>query len=171
MKAVCPGTFDPITLGHVDIIRRAAALFDEVVVAVGTNSTKTPVFSLDERLQLCRDAVADLDHVTVEMIDGLLVDFCRDHEAPVVVKGLRFGTDFDYELQMHHVNHTVGGIETVLLPGGREYGTMSSTLIRNVASFGGDVSMFLSPEVNEALVRRMDERRADRTQLASEQAP
>lgn len=162
MRAVCPGTFDPITLGHVDIIRRAAALFDEVVVAVGTNSTKTPVFSLDERIALCRSAVADLGRVSVEVIDGMLVDFCRDHDAPVVVKGLRFGTDFDYELQMHHVNNTVGGIETVLLPGGREYGTISSTLIRNIASFGGDVSMFLGAEVNEALVARMAERAADR---------
>ena len=162
MKAVCPGTFDPVTLGHVDIVRRAAALFDEVVVAVGTNSTKSTLFTVDERLDLCREAVQDLPTVTVEAIDGLLVDFCRDRGAPVVVKGLRFGSDFDYELQMHHVNHTVGGLETVLLPGGREYGTISSTLIRNVASFGGDVSSFLSPQVNEALVSRMAERRFGR---------
>jgi pantetheine-phosphate adenylyltransferase len=162
MKAVCPGTFDPITLGHVDIIRRATGLFDEVIVAIGTNSTKSTVFTLDERLALCREAMAEFPSVSVAVIDGLLVDFCRDHDAPVVVKGLRFGSDFDYELQMHHVNHTVGGIETVLLPGGRQFGTISSTLIRNVASFGGDVSMFLSPEVNDALVERMAERRAAR---------
>ena len=162
MKAVCPGTFDPITLGHVDIVRRAAALFDEVVVAVGTNSTKSTVFALDERIDLCREAVSDLPTVSVAPIDGLLVDFCRDQGAKVVVKGLRFGSDFDYELQMHHVNSTIGGIETVLMPGGREYGTISSTLIRNVASFGGDVSSFLSPQVNDALMRRMEERRFGR---------
>ncbi|WP_022909867.1 pantetheine-phosphate adenylyltransferase [Aestuariimicrobium kwangyangense] len=162
MKAVCPGTFDPITLGHVDIIRRAARLFDEVIVAIGTNSTKSTLFTLDERLALCREAMTEFPAVTVAVIDGLLVDFCREHDAPVVVKGLRFGSDFDYELQMHHVNHTVGGIETVLLPGGREFGTISSTLIRNIASYGGDVSMFLSPDVNDALVERMAERRAAR---------
>lgn len=162
MRAVCPGTFDPVTLGHVDIVRRAAAVFDEVIVAVGTNSTKSTLFTLEERIALCREAVQDLPTVTVAAIDGLLVDFCRDRGAAVVVKGLRFGSDFDYELQMHHVNHTVGSIETVLLPAGREYGTISSTLIRNVASFGGEVSSFLSPQVNDALVRRMDERRFGR---------
>ncbi|WP_203566762.1 pantetheine-phosphate adenylyltransferase [Aestuariimicrobium ganziense] len=159
MRVVCPGSFDPITLGHVDVIQRAAEIFGEVVVAVGVNTTKQYVFSEDERIALARRTFADLPGVIVAPIEGLLVDFCREHGAEIVVKGLRFSSDFEFELQQAHMNNHVGDVETVFLPASREFGTISSTLIRNIAAYGGDVSAFLPPEVNEALMRRMAERR------------
>lgn len=155
MKAVCPGTFDPMTLGHLDVVQRAQRLFGEVVVAVGTNSTKSPLFSLEERVELARASTDHLPGVSVEPIDGLLVDFCRERDASVVVKGIRFGADFDYELQMSHINGLVGGLETVLLPAGQEFGTISSTLIRAMASGGADVSHYLPPVVDAALRRKV----------------
>lgn len=162
MPVVCPGSFDPITLGHVDVVRRTATLFGDVVVAVGVNTTKSYVFTIEERLAMCRETFAELGSgITVAPIEGLLVDFCRDHDAGVVVKGLRFSSDFEFELQQAHMNHHVGAVETVFLPASREFGTISSTLIRNIASFGGDVSAFLPPEVNRALMDRMRQRRAN----------
>lgn len=158
MKAVCPGSFDPITLGHLDIIKRAANMFDEVVVAVGQNSRKNYLFTPVERLELVRDAVADIDGVTAEPITGLLVDFAKQHGAGLLIKGLRFASDFEYELQMSHVNFAISGIETVLLPAGRVYGTISSTLLREVARSGGDVSEFVTPAVNEAIQSVIHER-------------
>ena len=160
MIVVCPGTFDPITRGHLDIIERAAALFDQVVVAVGTKSTKDPLFTLAERTALVTEAVSDLPGVSVAPLDGLLVDFCTAHGAGAVVKGIRFGSDFDYELQMSHVNAELAGIETVLLPAGEQFGTISSTLIRNVSSLGGDVSHWLTPAVHQALQARLAQRSA-----------
>lgn len=155
MIVVCPGTFDPITRGHLDIIGRAAALFEQVVVAVGTKSTKDPLFDLDERTELVRESVAQWPGVSVAPLDGLLVDFCAAQGARAVVKGIRFGSDFDYELQMSHVNRAIGGIETVLLPSGEEFGTISSTLIRNVASLGGDVSRWLTEPVQRAITAKL----------------
>lgn len=166
MKVVCPGTFDPITLGHLDVITRAVHLFGHVVVAVGSNSGKSPIFSTKERVDLVQDALHEVPGVSVEVIDGLLVDFCRKHEAGAIVKGLRFASDFDYELQMAHMNEHVGDIETVFLPASPEYGTVSSTMMRQIAWFGGDVSKFLPPIVNQALVARCRELRA-----AEEQQP
>lgn len=154
MKAVISGSFDPITRGHVDIITRAAALFEEIVVGVAVNSAKNGIFSMDERVAFVRDAVAGLPEVEVAPVDGLLVDFCTAQGAGAIVRGLRFGGDFDYELQMAHVNKAMSGIETVLLPAGREYGTISSTIIRSAASNGGDISGFVPPMVAEALRER-----------------
>lgn len=151
MKAVCPGSFDPITHGHLDVIGRAAALFDEVIVAVGRNSAKSYLFDTDERVELCRAATADLANVRVEVLSGLLVDYCRDRGAQVVVKGLRFASDFDFELQMAHINHSLTGLETVLLPASAQWGTLSSTMIREVASLGGDVRAFVPPLVAERI--------------------
>lgn len=159
MKVVCPGSFDPITLGHLDVVSRAADLFGEVVVAIGRNSTKSHLFSLEERLGLARRALAEVPGATVAPIDGLLVDFCRTIGASAIVKGLRFASDFDYELQMAHMNEHVGGVETVFLPASPEFGTVSSSMMREMAKFGGDVSKFLPPMVNEAMVARMAEAR------------
>lgn len=151
MKVLCPGSFDPITVGHLDIIRRAHALFGEVVVAIGNNSTKQYMFTFDERVEQVREATADLDGITVEAMEGLLVDFCRDRGIPAVVKGLRFGADFDFELQMAHMNYGMGEIETVLLPAARDHVTLSSTIIRQVIRLGGDVSSFVPPNVGAAI--------------------
>lgn len=155
VTAVCPGSFDPITLGHLNIITRAASVFDAVIVAVGRNSTKNYLFEFDERLRLVRDAVMGMANVQAEPIQGLLTDFCTQHEASVIVKGVRFGSDFDYELQMSQLNRELSGIETILLPAGREYGTVSSSLLREVAFFGGDISTFVTPSVNEAVLAKV----------------
>ncbi|MFT3887251.1 MAG: pantetheine-phosphate adenylyltransferase [Arachnia sp.] len=154
MKVLCPGSFDPITVGHLDIIRRAHALFGEVVVAIGNNSTKNYLFSFDERVELVRGATADLDGITVEALDGLLVDFCRERGIPAVVKGLRFAVDFDFELQQAHMNYDMGGVETVLLPAAREHVSLSSTIIRQVFRLGGDISAYVPDNVQRALARK-----------------
>jgi len=154
MKAVCPGSFDPITHGHVDVIRRASALFDEVVVAVGRNSAKKYLFDTDERVELARAATSDLPGVRVEVLSGLLVDFCRDRGAEAVVKGLRFASDFDFELQMAHINNSLTGLETVLLPASAQWGTLSSTMIREVASLGGDVRAFVPALVADRIEQK-----------------
>ncbi len=154
MAVLCPGSFDPITVGHLDVIRRAHALFGEVVVAIGNNSTKSYLFTFDERVELVRDATADLDGITVEAMDGLLVDFCEARGIPAVVKGLRFGADFDFELQMAHMNSGMGGIETVLLPAARDHVTLSSTIIRQVIRLGGEVSEYVPPNVAAAIERK-----------------
>lgn len=158
VRAVCPGSFDPITRGHLDIITRVSAVFDQVWVAVGHNTTKNYMFSLDERLELARDAVADLENVTVAPIDGLLVDFARVRDVGVIVKGVRFGSDFDYELQMSQLNSALAGVETMLLPAGRQYGTISSSMLREVASNGADISQFVTPAVNDAVLRKISNR-------------
>jgi len=154
MKAVCPGSFDPITHGHVDVIRRAGALFDEVIVAVGRNSAKKYLFETGERVELARAATSDLPGIRVEMLSGLLVDFCRDRGAEAVVKGLRFASDFDFELQMAHINHSLTGLETVLLPASAKWGTLSSTMIREVATLGGDVRAFVPTLVADRIEQK-----------------
>lgn len=154
MKVVCPGSFDPITVGHLDIIERAHALFGEVVVAIGNNSTKKYLFTFDERVALVEGATENLPGVTVVAMEGLLVDFCRDRGINAVVKGIRFGADFDFELQQAHVNHDPGPLETILLPAAREHVTLSSTIIRQVHSLGGDVSAYVPDNVQGALARK-----------------
>jgi pantetheine-phosphate adenylyltransferase len=153
MLAICPGSFDPVTHGHLDVIRRAAALFDEVIVAVGRNSAKNYLFTLEERLELVREVTAEWANVRVEALDGLLVDFARARGAGVLVKGLRFASDFDFELQMAHINAVVGSVETVMLPASSQWATLSSTMIREVASYGGDVAAFV-PDVVARQIRR-----------------
>jgi len=156
--ACCPGSFDPVTLGHLDVIERAAAIFDRVVVAVGRNTTKNYMFSPDERLDMVREAVTGLANVTVAPIDGLLVDFCATQGAKVIVKGLRFASDFDYELPMAQLNTALSGIETVLLPGSRAYGAISSSMLREVASNGADITAFVTPAVAVAVRAKMEQR-------------
>ena len=155
-RCVCPGSFDPVTNGHVDVIRRAGTLFDEVVVAVLTNPSKQPMFDLDTRLAMLNEALAGLDDVFVVAVkDGLLVDFCREVGAVSVVKGLRSGTDFAYELPMALMNRHLTGLETVFLPGEPRYEHVSSSLIKEVASHGGDVSGLVPDGVLARLLERV----------------
>ncbi|QNP57144.1 pantetheine-phosphate adenylyltransferase [Tessaracoccus defluvii] len=168
MKVLVPGSFDPITVGHLDIVRRAHALFGEVVVAIGNNSTKSYLFSFEERVALVEGATAGLGGITVEAMDGLLVDFCNDRGIPAVVKGLRFGADFDFELQMAHMNEEMGGIETVLLPAARDHVTLSSTIIRQVVRLGGDVSPYVPANVAVALAEKFPAATSDAPSEAGE---
>lgn len=151
MRAICPGSFDPVTHGHLDIVKRAAHFFDEVLVAVGRNSAKNYLFTPDERVEMLVDATRDLPNVRVQLLDGLLVDYCREHDVDCIVKGLRFAGDFEFELQMAQMNHALSGIETVMLPTSAQWATLSSTMIREVAKLGGDVSQFVTPVVNERI--------------------
>jgi pantetheine-phosphate adenylyltransferase len=150
-RAVCPGSFDPVTNGHVDVISRAAALYDELVVAVLVNPGKAGLFSVDERMALLREAVADVPNVTVDSFQGLLVDYCRTHDIPVIVKGLRAVSDFEYELQMAQMNRELAGIETLFVPTAPQVGHLSSSLVKQIATFGGDVSGLVPKGVNERL--------------------
>jgi pantetheine-phosphate adenylyltransferase len=151
-RAVCPGSFDPVTNGHVDVINRAAALYDELVVAVLVNPGKAGLFTVDERMELLRDAVAHLPNVTVDSFQGLLVDYCRSHDLPVIVKGLRAVSDFEYELQMAQMNRELAGIETLFVPTAPQVGHLSSSLVKQIAQFGGDVSHLVPKEVHERLL-------------------
>lgn len=159
-RAVCPGSFDPVTRGHLDVIGRAADLFDEVVVAVGANSSKQPLFSVEERIAMLGEACAEFAGVRVLPFRGLLVEFCREQQAQTIVKGLRFAADFDYELPMAQMNRTLTGVDTVFVPTGPQWSFVSSSLVREVATLGGDVADFLPAGVAEATVRRIHERRS-----------
>ena len=139
-RCVCPGSFDPVTNGHVDVIERAAGLFDEVVVAVLVNPSKQSMFSVDDRITMLNEVTQRLPNVTVEGFQGLLVDFCRQRDIPAVVKGLRAVTDFDYELQMAQMNHRLSALETLFVAANPDYSYLSSSLVREVAIHGGDVS-------------------------------
>jgi pantetheine-phosphate adenylyltransferase len=154
-RAVCPGSFDPVTNGHLDIIGRAAGLFDEVVVATGVNVSKSRLFGPEERLAMLERAVAPWENVRVAGFTGLIVDFCRDIGAVAIVKGLRGATDYEYELPMAHMNSHLTGIETVFLPGAAGNSYVSSSLIKEVAGFGGDISPFVPAFVAEALLSRI----------------
>ena len=151
-RAVCPGSFDPVTNGHVDVITRAAALYDELVVAVLVNPGKAGLFSVDERMDLLREALRDLPNVTVSSFQGLLVDYCRAHEIPVIVKGLRAVSDFEYELQMAQMNRELANIETLFVPTAPQVGHLSSSLVKQVAMFGGDVARLVPKVVNDRLI-------------------
>ena len=157
-KAVCPGSFDPVTNGHLDIVSRASKLYDEVTVAVMVNKSKKGLFTLDERMEMVRETTADYGNVVVESFHGLLVDFCRDRRIPVIVKGLRAVSDFDYELQMAQMNSSLTGVETVFIPTSPERGFVSSSLVKEVAGFGGDVSAFVPDFVHAELRARLGER-------------
>jgi pantetheine-phosphate adenylyltransferase len=158
-RAVCPGSFDPVTNGHVDVINRAAALYDELVVAVLVNPGKAGLFTVDERMELLREAVAHLPNVTVDSFQGLLVDYCRGHDIPVIVKGLRAVSDFEYELQMAQMNRELAGIETLFVPTAPQVGHLSSSLVKQIAQFGGDVSSLVPKAVNERLLAHREQGR------------
>ncbi len=154
-KAVCPGSFDPVTLGHLDIIGRASALYDEVTVAVGLNASKNRMFSFEERTEMLREVTAGYGNVTVDSFDGLIVDFCKAHGIQVIVKGLRAISDFDYELQMAQMNHGLQGVETMFMTTNPLYSFLSSSLVKEVATYGGDVSGLVPPTVHRRLVDRL----------------
>jgi len=157
-RAACPGSFDPVTNGHTDIIGRASTLFDEVVVAVGVNASKNRLFSPQERIEMLTEACAGYANVRIDSFDGLLTDFCRDHGVDAIVKGLRAVSDFDYELQMAQMNSSLSGIETVFVPTSPEYSFLASSLVKEVARFGGDVSGLVPPHVLARLTERLARR-------------
>ena len=154
-KALTPGTFDPITYGHLDVITRAAQLMDHVVVAVAASPRKNPLFTLEERVALVREATKDLPNVSVLPFEGLLVEFAKEQGAPVLVKGLRAITDFEYEFQMNALNYQLSeGLETVFIMSPPEYMYLSSSIVREIASLHGDVDKFVPPCVSAALRRK-----------------
>lgn len=150
-KVVCPGSFDPVTNGHVDIIERASSLFDEVVVVVLVNESKKGLFSTEKRLELLTESTAELPNITVDSYTGLLVDYCAQNEVQAIVKGLRAITDFDYELQMAQMNGNLTGVDTVFIPTAPEFAFLASSLVKEVAKHGGDVAGLVPRPVLAAL--------------------
>ena len=155
VTALCPGTFDPVTNGHLDTIERAGRHFDTLVAAVLENPAKEPLFTLDERVAILKEAVSGLENVEVDSFSGLLVDFARAREAAVVVKGLRAVSDFEYELQMAHMNRHLTGLETFFVMADPAWSYVSSSLIKNVAEHGGDVSGLLPDFARDRLLERL----------------
>ncbi len=153
-KVVCPGSFDPVTNGHLDIIERSAHLFDEVVVGVLVNQSKQGLFTIPERLALLDRATAHLPNVSTASFNGLLVDFCTTHGIDAIVKGLRAVTDFDYELQMAQMNGSLTDVDTVFIPTSPEYSFLASSLVKEVAKHGGDVSGLIPDFVNTELTKK-----------------
>jgi pantetheine-phosphate adenylyltransferase len=153
-KAMCPGSFDPVTNGHLDIIGRAAQLYDEVVVAVFVNQSKSSLFSVDERRELLEEVTAQYGNVRVDSFRGLVVDYCRENGIAVIVKGLRAVSDFDYELQMAQMNRGLAGIDTLFMPTNPEYSFLASSLVKEIAKWGGDVSSLVPPNVLKRLIDR-----------------
>ena len=154
-RAACPGSFDPVTNGHIDIIGRASLLFDEVVVAVGVNKSKNRLFTPEERIAMLTEAVRPWGNVKVDGFEGLLTDFCQEHGIVAIVKGLRAVSDFDYELQMAQMNSSLAPVETVFVPTSPEYSFLASSLVKEVAAFGGDVSGLVPPHVLDRLGPRL----------------
>ncbi|MBW3561942.1 MAG: pantetheine-phosphate adenylyltransferase [Actinobacteria bacterium] len=154
VAAVCPGSFDPITNGHVDVIERAANRFDRITVAVLLNPSKQATFEPEQRVQLIRESVGHLDNVEVDTFEGLLVHFCRDRDIRVIVKGLRAVSDFEYELQMAQMNQRLGDVETLFMPASPEWSYLSSSLVKEFARFGGSVEGVVPDVVAEALQAR-----------------
>ncbi len=154
-RCACPGSFDPVTNGHLDVVERAAGLFDEVVVAVLVNALKEGLFTVDERISMLREVTGHLPNVVVESFHGLLVDYCRQRGIPAVVKGLRAVTDFDYELQMAQMNHRLTRLETLFVATNPDYSYLSSSLVKEVAAFGGDVSGLVPDVVLARLTDRL----------------
>jgi pantetheine-phosphate adenylyltransferase len=156
-RVVCPGSFDPVTNGHLDIISRAAQLYDEVVVAVVRNPSKTALFTAAERVELIREATKSLGNVRVDRFEGLIVDFCRSNDISAIVKGLRAVSDFDYEMQMAQMNYSQAGVETLFMTTNPLYAFLSSSLVKDFARFGGDVSGLVPKCVLDRLTSRLNE--------------
>ena len=150
-RAVCPGSFDPVTNGHLDVIERMTRVFDEVVVAVLINKSKQGLFTTEERMELLRESTREWPNVTVDSFHGLLVDFCKANGIQVIVKGLRAVSDFDYELQMGQMNHSLAEVETLFMPTNPLYSFLSSSLVKEVATYGGDVSRLVPAPVLAAM--------------------
>jgi len=153
IKAVYPGSFDPMTLGHLDIIKRASKMFEQVVVCVLNNKAKSPLFSVEDRVKILNEAVKDLPNVSVDTFEGLLIDYAKENNVHVAIRGLRAVTDFEYELQIAQTNRKFSdeGLDTVFLTTSLEYAYLSSSVVKEIASFGGDVSRCVPPYVDELI--------------------
>ena len=159
LKAIYPGSFDPVTYGHIDIIRRSSKLVDELIVGVLNNNAKSPLFSVEERVKMLEEVTKDIPKVRIVPFEGLLVDFARQMDARMVVRGLRAITDFEYELQMAQTNHKLEEeLETVFLTTALEYSYLSSTIVKEVASFGGDISQFVPELVMDRIFEKISKK-------------
>ena len=156
-RVVCPGSFDPITFGHLDIIERASKMFDEVVIAVLVNVTKSSLFSVEERMEMIREVTKKYTNVKVDSWSGLLVDYCEANKIPIIVKGLRAVTDFDYELQMSQINLQLKGVETLFMSTAPAHSFLSSSLVKEIASYDGDVSNYIPASLVPKLKARLAE--------------
>lgn len=156
-RAVCPGSFDPVTNGHLDVFTRAARHFDELTVAVFINSKKTNLFSVEERIALLREATAHIPNIRIDSFTGLVVEFCKQHDIPVIVRGLRAVTDFEYELQLSQANYELANVETMFVSTNPAVGYVSSSLVKEIARYGGDVSSMVPAPVVQALAARAQE--------------
>jgi pantetheine-phosphate adenylyltransferase len=159
--AIYPGSFDPVTNGHLDIVERGAGLFDKLIVAVAKNPDKEPLFTLDERIAMLKESVSHLPNVEISCFRGLLVDFARCEQATAILKGLRALSDFEYEFQMASVNKKIGDIETVFMMTGNEYAYLSSSAVKEVASLGGCVKGFVPSHVVEMLIKKYKKMKID----------
>jgi pantetheine-phosphate adenylyltransferase len=155
LTALCPGMFDPVTNGHLDIVERASRLFDVVVVAVVENPAKEPLFAPEERVTMLKEAIAGLQNVEVESFSGLLVDYAARREAKIIVKGLRAVSDFDYELQMAQMNHHLAGVETCFVPTSPKWSYLSSSLVKDIAGYGADVRGLVPDNVRDRLQEKL----------------
>ena len=154
-RVVCPGSFDPITYGHLDIVERASSIFDEVVIAVMVNKTKQTLFTVEERIEMTKEVTSRFPNVKVDSWSGLLVDYCKKNDISIIVKGLRAVTDFDYELQMSQINLQLQGVETLFLSTAPAHSFLSSSLVKEIASHGGDVSSYIPAELLKRLKDRL----------------
>jgi len=158
--AVYPGTFDPVTKGHLDLIKRASKIFDEVIVAVAKSSTKSTLFSVDERVALIREATKDTPGISVESFDGLLINYLEEHHAHIILRGLRAISDFEYEFQMASMNRKLASkFETIFMMTGEQYTYLSSRFIKEICRLGGEVDCFVHPAVNKALIDKFKNRK------------
>lgn len=161
LKAIYPGSFDPVTFGHLDIIKRSCKIVDELVVGVLNNNAKRPLFSVEERVKMLEEVTKDFHNIEIVPFDGLLVEFARKIDAALIIRGLRAITDFEYELQMSQTNHKLGpGVETMFLTTSIEYSYLSSTTVKEIAAFGGDVSQFVPEVIGKELKEKMKAKRS-----------
>lgn len=159
-KSIYPGSFDPVTLGHLDIIVRSAQMSDQLIIGVLNNNSKTPLFSVEERVNMLKEITKDMPNVEVKSFGGLLIDFARENGADVVIRGLRAVTDFEYELQLAQTNRVIAPeIDTVFLTTNLKYSYLSSSVVKEIASFDGDISAFVTPEVAESIKKKMEDRK------------
>ena len=162
-RAVYPGSFDPVTLGHMDIIRRASRVVDELVIGVLINRDKNPLFTVEERVEMLQESVKELKNVSVKTFDGRTVDFARANQAQIIIRGLRAVTDFEHEMQMAQTNRVLApDVDTVFLTTSLEYAYLSSTIMKEVANFGGDLSKFAPSEITEAVEEKLKKRETEK---------
>lgn len=156
-SAIYPGSFDPVTLGHLDIVERAARMFDELIICVLDNRAKTPLFSVDERVKMLRQVSENIPNVHVDSYYGLLMDYARSIDCHIAVRGLRAVTDFEYELQIAHANRTISGgfLDTIFITSSMEFAYLSSSAVKEIAAFGGDIKLCVPPSVEAEVVKKM----------------